>query len=444
MRSSNDAQHNGPRSADLYGLPSCHPFNPHAAPAEFLSSYHTCLTAGCAVRVDSDKIIQMLLQAGSSLTYPYNVQYISMVHSGLIRPDNYVEMLAQIQSRPPTTYGFGVGGSSVTGSGTGGSLPYSLNLGGQSGSTSGNSANAPDTSDHRFFGANGLQGLPGFGGSASPLSIFPFPTQDPCPFRPQQFYQPGLPVLSGSFAGCCEKPLCYLPKQDLHNAYSGISPYLSEWSSFGDCSASCGGGVRNRTRTCIRSNYCGALPQDYNCPTNALMIQTQVCNPHVCPHWSSWGAWSDCTASCGGGIRHRSRVCNGVGVCPGNKDDREYCRTGQCPTFVDGPWSDCSNTCGRGMRTRTRSCTHGGAYGCPADTIDQAPCRQFCGVSTITCNPTSCCYEQTCAQSDGSPGHCQEDYRVGTACSTGFCYWRPAHQRCNNGGSYPNSFNFQG
>ncbi|XP_060795110.1 A disintegrin and metalloproteinase with thrombospondin motifs 14 [Neoarius graeffei] len=58
--------------------------------------------------------------------------------------------------------------------------------------------------------------------------------------------------------------------------------------------------------------------------------------------WSSWGRFSSCSRSCGGGVRFRSRQCNnpppayGGRECPGSEFDYQICNTEDCP----GPYED--------------------------------------------------------------------------------------------------------
>ncbi|XP_074662785.1 coadhesin-like [Tubulanus polymorphus] len=54
--------------------------------------------------------------------------------------------------------------------------------------------------------------------------------------------------------------------------------------------------------------------------------------------WSSWGAWSTCGTTCGGGQRSRIRLCdnpvpiNGGPTCPGDGIEHQPCQTVECPT----------------------------------------------------------------------------------------------------------------
>lgn len=52
--------------------------------------------------------------------------------------------------------------------------------------------------------------------------------------------------------------------------------------------------------------------------------------------WGEWGAWSDCSAPCGDGLRQRRRLCdnpstaNGGNECPGRDIDLMFCNEGEC------------------------------------------------------------------------------------------------------------------
>ena len=56
--------------------------------------------------------------------------------------------------------------------------------------------------------------------------------------------------------------------------------------------------------------------------------------------WSEWGNWTECSVSCEGGTRMRSRVCDnptteGSGAdCVGDDTDTEQCNTQRCPCML--------------------------------------------------------------------------------------------------------------
>ncbi|KAK3092770.1 hypothetical protein FSP39_007057, partial [Pinctada imbricata] len=155
----------------------------------------------------------------------------------------------------------------------------------------------------------------------------------------------------------------------------------SEWSSWGDCSSSCGKGQEVRSRICSSTNH-------VHC--NNLGIETDVreCTKAPCPHpvdnlsinicfdfddvtegvWSEWSQWSTC--DCKSQTANRTRTCKSQSPGNGRQDCQGFSRAviacdssmnPECPA-VDGHWSDwsswstCSVTCGTGSRRRNRKC----------------------------------------------------------------------------------------
>ena len=48
--------------------------------------------------------------------------------------------------------------------------------------------------------------------------------------------------------------------------------------------------------------------------------------------WESWGRWSDCTLTCGGGKRQRTRSCDvAEDACLGTAQQEELCSDVPCP-----------------------------------------------------------------------------------------------------------------
>ncbi|XP_035668860.1 uncharacterized protein LOC118410979 [Branchiostoma floridae] len=115
--------------------------------------------------------------------------------------------------------------------------------------------------------------------------------------------------------------------------------------------------------------------------------------------WSDWGAWSDCSVTCGVGTQTRDKTCtnpapaNGGADCVGPAEDTQQCDTGvSCP--VDGgwsdwgAWSDCSVTCGVGTQTRDRTCTNPAPANGGADCVGPAEDTQACDTG-VSCSAVS-------------------------------------------------------
>lgn len=161
----------------------------------------------------------------------------------------------------------------------------------------------------------------------------------------------------------------------------------NDWSEWGACSVECDGGISNRSRTVQRKEACGGAP----CLHPA---EQKICNPFPCAGsekdciWSLWSHWSECSASCGGGARSRSRMISqesqhGGATCdPQGSTELHTCHTQVCPD-VDcewtewSHWSTCSKSCDGGNRVRQRDVSQlaiSGGVVCDAYKVDIQEC----------------------------------------------------------------------
>ncbi|KAL3886629.1 hypothetical protein ACJMK2_026610, partial [Sinanodonta woodiana] len=107
-------------------------------------------------------------------------------------------------------------------------------------------------------------------------------------------------------------------------------------------------------------------------PTSTLsslthLNTTQAVLTPVIGGWNAWSSWNQCSVTCGQGSHYRLRICNnphpanGGATCSGSSSETQLCTQQVCS--VDGQWSlwtmwsICSKTCGTGgTRFRQRTC----------------------------------------------------------------------------------------
>ncbi|XP_022098999.1 SCO-spondin-like, partial [Acanthaster planci] len=125
-------------------------------------------------------------------------------------------------------------------------------------------------------------------------------------------------------------------------------PHFDSWTAWTECTASCNGGYQHRSRECLDRTA------EKDC--KGSRFQTTRCNMEPCSVdclWGAWGTWTSCSAICNGGTRLRSRLILipslfGGRNCDGPKTQLVPCSTQPCLTCPKGTtWSACGNRCPR-------------------------------------------------------------------------------------------------
>uniref|UniRef100_A0A6Q2ZAA6 Spondin-1 n=1 Tax=Esox lucius TaxID=8010 RepID=A0A6Q2ZAA6_ESOLU len=156
---------------------------------------------------------------------------------------------------------------------------------------------------------------------------------------------------------------------------------MSEWISWSPCSVTCGMGMRSRER------YIKQFPEDGSiCSLNTEETEKCVVNEdcYTIPCMlSPWSDWSDCSVTCGKGLRTRQRMLKSLdlGECTEELDQVERCMQPECPMdcMVSEwtEWSECNKSCGKGHTIRTRVVELEPQFGgepCP-ETVQRKKCK---------------------------------------------------------------------
>merc|ERR1719230_395585 len=162
--------------------------------------------------------------------------------------------------------------------------------------------------------------------------------------------------------GSFENEICALKKirTELNKVEGDSNAAFFDDCEVGDwtpeqCTVTCGGGMKHLSRAILVHPHGGAP-----CPP---LEMDEPCNENPCPIdcvMSDWSEWAACTASCGGGVKQKNRQviteAEHEGEPCGELSSAESCGVGSCDkdcVLADWTaWSACSKACDGGFSTR--------------------------------------------------------------------------------------------
>ncbi|TRZ01016.1 hypothetical protein DNTS_018527 [Danionella cerebrum] len=109
------------------------------------------------------------------------------------------------------------------------------------------------------------------------------------------------------------------------------------------------------------------------------------------------GPWGACSSTCAGGFQRRVVVCQDENGYPASSCDESLqpleqrsCESGPCPQWFYGSWSECSKSCGGGIKTRLVACQrpNGERFNdLSCEILDKPPDREQCNTQPCSINP---------------------------------------------------------
>ncbi|XP_054618649.1 papilin b, proteoglycan-like sulfated glycoprotein isoform X2 [Dunckerocampus dactyliophorus] len=147
--------------------------------------------------------------------------------------------------------------------------------------------------------------------------------------------------------------------------------YVYKTGAYGDCSATCDGGMQYRSVECWLQDPVNphAVDETYCIMQRLLRPQCQqVCNMHPCDAKYTVSSFSECSVTCGEGQQTREVICEGLGgehladeACIGltRPPSVRTCRRRVCHTHIAwhvAAYGLCTRSCGGGVRERQVGC----------------------------------------------------------------------------------------
>ncbi|KAM5331324.1 ADAMTS-like protein 2 isoform 2-T2 [Glossophaga mutica] len=176
-------------------------------------------------------------------------------------------------------------------------------------------------------------------------------------------------------------------------------PCDRQWtvSDWGPCSGSCGQGRMIRHVYCKTSD--GRVVPESQCQTETKPLAIHPCGDKNCPaHWLAQD-WERCNTTCGRGMKKRLVLCmelaNGKPQTRSGPEcglakkppEESTCFERPCFKWYTSPWSECTKTCGAGMRMRDVKCYQGTDIVRGCDPLVKPVGRQGCDLQPCPTEP---------------------------------------------------------
>uniref|UniRef100_A0A8C2Z2Q0 ADAMTS like 2 n=1 Tax=Cyclopterus lumpus TaxID=8103 RepID=A0A8C2Z2Q0_CYCLU len=153
----------------------------------------------------------------------------------------------------------------------------------------------------------------------------------------------------------------------------------------------------------MRHVYCKA-PEGRVVPENQCSAEDKPLAIHPCgerdcaPHWLSQD-WERCNTTCGRGVKRRLVLCVGISAgkfqsfddeaCGGSEkpEEENTCFERPCFKWYTTPWSECTKTCGVGVRMRDVKCYQGRELVRGCDPLTKPVAKQTCTLQPCPTEP---------------------------------------------------------
>ncbi|XP_064127173.1 A disintegrin and metalloproteinase with thrombospondin motifs 12 [Loxodonta africana] len=168
--------------------------------------------------------------------------------------------------------------------------------------------------------------------------------------------------------------------------------YFWQYGRWTECSATCGAGVRRQTAHCVKKGR-GVVKATFCDPETQPNGRQKKCHEKDCPPRWWAGEWEACSATCGPhGEKKRMVLCiqtmgSDEQALPA-KDCQHLLKPKSlvscnrdilCPSdWTVGNWSECSVSCGGGVRIRSVTCAKNSDE--PCDVTKKPNSRALCGL----------------------------------------------------------------